>query len=508
METKVRKEKGSSDSNDSSKAEASLSPSTGEDADVVGLAEDDNVSPNTNDNDEAESDVTTEADREESEEEENVGDDVTCLARAESCRTSGNEAFKRGEFEEAEKLYLKGQKILKDKELDNRFLLTTFSLNLSLCCSKRENWKQAEKHAKTAVDVIGENHDDEMRSILLKALFRQALALEKMQDFHESKKCLVRLLKLDKSHKEGRVLYVRVKEKAEKVTAQQRKQFSQAFQQGKMYADVEKERKRKALAKIEEEKKRRELWKQDGRGLSFEEWERVEKKKEEDERKRAEKERKKMLEEERKLKTAQESEEVELDEEERKLLEETKKRGYCYFKVDRTEEEQKLLAQASQVVRETTKSEKELSSSALTSAWNSNGTTWEERDISEAARADLKAALASIGEICFPDLGKKIQVTSVPTVTGDAQIVVTRKKPAPLFDLSASVCWEVTSLDAAEEEKICGTIKLPDITNGINTFEIECSTTSGRSEIDFQDPIAKLQQAIQATVANFIKNLC
>lgn len=81
------------------------------------------------------------------------------------------------------------------------------------------------------------------------------------------------------------------------------------------------------------------------------------------------------------------------------------------------------------------------------SSWNSSGTTWEDRDVSEWAKKELTATLAK----CSSDY--EVTVTSVE---GDASIVYTRGKPRIGFELtikgsfkkaSKSLDFEISNLD-------------------------------------------------------------
>src|SRR4051794_32234100 len=60
------------------------------------------------------------------------------------------------------------------------------------------------------------------------------------------------------------------------------------------------------------------------------------------------------------------------------------------------------------------------------SSWNSSGTTWEDKDLTDWAKAEIKALFAKVA-------GFEIEVTSVE---GDASIVYTRGKPRIGFELT------------------------------------------------------------------------
>ncbi|GBG28945.1 41 kDa peptidyl-prolyl cis-trans isomerase [Hondaea fermentalgiana] len=487
------------------------------------------------------------------------------LARAESCKASGNEFFKKKENEEAVKLYAKGLKVLEklwklDAEVldeDVRVQLTTLTvslrLNSAVAQSREEKWKEARSLASKAMDAIRSAHaapvaEAEAKKHLVKALFRRGVAYARMGDLDEAKADLVSLLKMDRTNKEAVREYNAVKQKLEKARADQQQQFAAAFQKasqsGGVYGDKEAERKRAALRKIEEERKRRDAWKKateaDGSQVPFEEWCKAEDKRIEEDRKAKEaaekaqrekeaEERRQRAREAREKREAEGDSDVELDEEDRKILEETRKKGYCYFRTQRSAEDERLLQQNQGPARlnsstgesaspspSTASADAVKRSTSSTSAWNANGTTWEERDVSKAAQQGLEEALGTVRVETVVDGRKAVAfVDKVSKVDGDAQIILARGKPAGVYDMSASLSWKATcevGPDGAEVTEARGTLKMPDIANGVDArnYDVSCTTKRVFEEPNKAslDPLLRLlRREVCKVTATFVENL-
>lgn len=444
------------------------------------------------------------------------------LARSESSKEAGNSSFKSGGLEDALKFYTKAVDILKPlEELSPPALLEslkiqqvklqmTLKLNSVAVQLKQSEHSKAEKAATEALGYLKTNRryfqeEAGTTPYEVKGLFRRAQARAKTSALEGAKSDLVALLKLDKSNKAALIEYNRVKKQLAAAKAQEKKQFQAAFEKvhksGGMYKDKEQEKKRAALAMIEQERKRREEWKAqvsstDYEGdpdISFEDWckkddekKESERKKREDERKEREaklaEERKRRAEEERAERQARggDDDDIELSEEDIKMLNETKKRGYCYFKTTHTEEEKALLAKTAGPTR--ISSDAGAAGTSLersgTSDWNVHGTTWEERDITQTAKEELEKMLKNI--VTTHDAQATIRVTNVDKVAGHAQIVVSRKKPAPVFEVNAKVKWSLTLADAENEETtVKGSVALPDIhTGSTDNIEMDFNTST------------------------------
>jgi len=430
------------------------------------------------------------------------------LARAESSKTAGNGKFKEGANEEAVEFYQKGVNVLEplaDLEppaLEEGLkksqvsLLVSLQLNKAAAEIRLERWVMAAKSAGRALEQL-DRHGAKLEDVgknRVKGLYRRAQARAKSGDLEEAKADLVALLKIDRANKDALREYTRVKKQLQAIKEEERRQYAAAFEKasksGGMYGDKEREKKRKMLEKIEEERKRRVQWKQEtgnaGVEQSFEDWCKEDDRKREAERKKREdeeKERRKKEEEERMARLAEErrkreeeGDEVELDEDEIKLLNETKKKGYCYFRTQHTEEEKALLSAASHTkpakISEAGSAIQSVNSAGSNSAWNANGTTWEERDVTAVAKAELKSCLSTVtASIESAGLRTSINVSAVKSVTGHAQVVVTRGKPAPMFDMSAKIKWAASiaphAQDGAAASTCAGELHLPDISTGV-----------------------------------------
>mmetsp|Transcript_19976 Transcript_19976/g.37113 ORF Transcript_19976/g.37113 Transcript_19976/m.37113 type:complete len:535 (-) Transcript_19976:212-1816(-) len=463
------------------------------------------------------------------------------VARAESCKATGNEHFKQGQNEDAIKMYAKGTQVLKPlvdlepPELDAGVKQTQVELHVSLLLNqtaaelKLSRWSSATKTSTLALQQIdrSEAHLQNPQMSRVKGLFRRAQSHTKVGSLEEGKSDLVALLKLDRSNKEALREYTRVKKILQASREQEKKMYSAAFEKmslsGGMYKDQEIERKRKALKKIEDERLRRAKWKSEventrDKDMSFEDWckkddERIaeEKRKEEEERqarrKKEDEERAKRAAEARARRAAEgndDDDELELDEEDRKALAE--KKSYCYFRTEHTEEEKALLASSghskpSKIQSGDTAGEDE---AAVTSAWNANGTTWEEKDITSSAKEKLEAALSAVsGKITEGE----IAVTKVTSVAGHAQIVVTRSKPAPVLDMSAKLKWTLTPSDGSEA--VSGTAELSDISTGVlQDLEIKLLASGKQATSDIMAPALEiLRTELRSAVNSWAEEL-
>mmetsp|Transcript_7731 Transcript_7731/g.15367 ORF Transcript_7731/g.15367 Transcript_7731/m.15367 type:complete len:574 (+) Transcript_7731:315-2036(+) len=495
------------------------------------------------------------------------------LARAESCKSSGNDFFKSKDNAQAIKFYEKGLKVLKplrdleasvlDEEVCVQMTMLTCSLllNSALVQSRSEKHKESKKLASEAIEALDGKHAkklaaDELQKQRVKALFRRGVAYARLGDLEEAKSDLVALLKVDRSNREAIREYNAVKQKLEKARASQQQQFAAAFKKasetGGVYGDKEAERKRAALRKIEEERKRREEWKKSteasGSELSFEDWCKEEDKRAEEERKAqeaADKERREREAEERRQRAAEErrrreaarkengdDSDIELDEEDRKILEETRKKGYCYFRTERSAEDERLLKQNQGPAKLSTAEASEANaagngnafgdaseavkrSASSTSAWNAGGTTWEERDVSKAAQEGLESILAKV-RVTSEVSGQvyEASISKVESVDGDAQIVVARAKPAPVYDMEAKLKWQAKCVGSGGDSKTeaRGKMHLPDIANGVEAHNLEVSVSTSRGfpeahQANLNALLEKLEGEVCRKTWQFVSNL-
>ena len=76
------------------------------------------------------------------------------------------------------------------------------------------------------------------------------------------------------------------------------------------------------------------------------------------------------------------------------------------------------------------------------SAWNSAGTTWEEKDVSVWAKEALKARLEGCAVAAGSEGGCGVAVTAVSNLEGSASVVVSRGTTKHLFELACHLEWE------------------------------------------------------------------
>eukprot|EP01056_Protomagalhaensia_sp_Gyna25_P005515 Protomagalhaensia_sp_Gyna_25__5514@NODE_73_length_5593_cov_125_550234_g55_i0_p3_GENE_NODE_73_length_5593_cov_125_550234_g55_i0NODE_73_length_5593_cov_125_550234_g55_i0_p3_ORF_typecomplete_len364_score85_29Aha1_N/PF09229_11/2_4e16_NODE_73_length_5593_cov_125_550234_g55_i023063397 len=208
---------------------------------------------------------------------------------------------------------------------------------------------------------------------------------------------------------------------------------------------------------------------------------------------------------------------VDLDEEDLKILEETKKKGYCYFRRELTEEERAL--------RETQHVPQKLDASAESvsavppqqiqgvSEWNAKGTTYEEKDTtqwcikmlgpmirqleweSEACHTSMDESLsnpskfmkildqvkAGLGNTVTPKGSElsalmeqihpiKISVTEAPEVKGEAQVMVVRGSKRHFFEFKISAPWKIVlmpALDGQEERSFEGKLEVEEFSSTV-----------------------------------------
>eukprot|EP00747_Dinoflagellata_sp_TGD_P033122 gnl/TRDRNA2_/TRDRNA2_136404_c0_seq1.p1 gnl/TRDRNA2_/TRDRNA2_136404_c0~~gnl/TRDRNA2_/TRDRNA2_136404_c0_seq1.p1 ORF type:complete len:383 (-),score=111.54 gnl/TRDRNA2_/TRDRNA2_136404_c0_seq1:58-1206(-) len=161
---------------------------------------------------------------------------------------------------------------------------------------------------------------------------------------------------------------------------------------------------------------------------------------------------------------------VELEEEERKLLEEIGEKGYYHGRLNTvlSDAAPKPQRVASEVLAENTDSPIR----SAGSEWNEAG-TWEEKDMTPWAKDKLKelllAATARSPSVRLPSgetAAVSASVTEVSSLTGDAQIVMVRKKRRHGFTFEAQLAFKVavgTSSAGKPGGSFTGTIVLPEI---------------------------------------------
>lgn len=478
-----------------------------------------------------------------------------------SCKDAGNDVFKSGDIAAAKAKYTEGLKQLKDLDFgDAKRLRVALNSNVAMCCIKAEDWSEAIAAANAVLEEEPEN---------VKALYRRGVARSAFGFYGEAKADLLQVARLDPKNADARKELEKVKERIAKHNAEKKKAFSGLFDRAAgMYADREEQMRQKRLQAAEEEKKQRATWEKEmeerrekgEEEISFDAWK--------DEHRKAEEKKDKQRRERnnspasspsttgRTSKASGGVECLELDEEDQKIIDETKKMGYCYFRRDLTEEEKKLNAQhrptriepedASAAAgtaggRSTVASNAENASTGAkqsgVSSWNSAGTTYEEKDVSEWAKKRfeerLKEAkvvrgsdidsllqnpeqlvntlqgsskggesadpLASLQKLMGQFMHTEIKCKEVTGLTGDAQVVVMRGTKRFLFEFACTVVFEVSGELTLPDNGLVPTAGEKDDTKFCYKGEIslpEVSSADGKGEAWLTGSRIKMKQKV------------
>eukprot|EP00510_Aplanochytrium_minuta_P007344 CAMPEP_0184033156 /NCGR_PEP_ID=MMETSP0955-20130417/3569_1 /TAXON_ID=627963 /ORGANISM="Aplanochytrium sp, Strain PBS07" /LENGTH=539 /DNA_ID=CAMNT_0026319445 /DNA_START=92 /DNA_END=1711 /DNA_ORIENTATION=- len=473
------------------------------------------------------------------------------IIRAESCKMSGNGKFKEKENSEALKFYDKGLDFLKPLEskkvpeileghaIRRDDLLSSLLLNKMAVLNREKKWKESVESGKKVMTLVRAK-PGEGSKLLVKALFRRGQAYWNRGDLTESKNDLVEALKLDPKNRDAKKLYTMVREKLIEARKKEKASFGNIFSKaGEMYEAERKRqeaRERKRLEKLreeyEKEKTRRE--KAEEPEISFEEWKLNKKKKEEEEKKKKEEEeaekkkkeeakRAKERKEQRALEKEKESDEIELDDEDLAAIKAVKEKGYCHFRKDKTADEIELLSHIRPSRLSSDDQGEEENKTSSESAWN-QAKTWEEKDISEATRQQLRERVKTVTHIS-EDEKIKLRIKSVENATGEAQIVMVGGKKGPVYDLSLKAKWEAEVVRAnddilydidgddnnddkdIETLKITGAMEFKEITNGIEHFVAEITCSHSESSYIAKE-IRFLEEKVRTVISDVVENTC
>jgi len=446
------------------------------------------------------------------------------VVQAEAAKEAGNTLLKAGDFAGAAAKYAEGIELTeplleKDsselgEDLQKRGTVAyqALRLNSAQACIKMSSWTTAIEHAGKVLLLEKDN---------TKALYRRSLAAAQLDTegrLDEARVDLVRLVALEPANREARELLVKVKERLKDLKQQEKERLSAAMKGG-LYQEQHKKHGKLQAAYEEEVKRRKEAGEEE---ISFEDFakkakekeEELEKKQKEDAKKRKEEE---QLEEEKRqlalenarraadgkaelsledwraevAKKAQEArkraeevvkmDEAELDEEDKKLLKETKEKGYYHGRLGT------VLSDAAPKPQLVTDPSSPTSGAVAGSEWNQAG-TWEEKDASSWAKERLSAwlseALVSGSNVTLPDgsVGEvTAKVTKVKSLSGEAHIVYVRKQVRHGFNYEAETGFSITLGD----EKLSGTLSLPDLNDVTAPAELQLKVkwkNSGPSE--------------------------
>ena len=417
------------------------------------------------------------------------------VAQAVSQKDKGNSFFNHGDLDKAARAYRKGTSLVKPLNKANsgddqvKALLVSLQNNLSMVMFKQEKYKLSRDVATKVLQLEESN---------VKALYRRATAHRKLGDIMEAKADLTKAYKMDPYNSAVKKELQAVKSVLEKSKATEKVQMKKAFSFGLYEDKVEIERKKeleKEKKKIEEEdmlKKRKQEWEDEcvkrmannGKAISYDEWdiERKERdealtklKKQQEKKKRMEK--KKQAQVLKKITVEDSDDDDVLTEQEMAQF-----RGYkktkegkitSYFHREQSAEEIALLGntapqrlEGARISPDNTPVDK-----PKASAWNQGGTTWEEKDTTDWCTTTLTRFLKESFATEAPFLAV---VTAVDSLTGDASVAIAGGKKRYIFDFHVKLTFDIRDGD---DIVASGMLQLPDINSASHDeLEVEIMT--------------------------------
>ncbi|CEM26318.1 unnamed protein product [Vitrella brassicaformis CCMP3155] len=375
------------------------------------------------------------------------------MTRAVSFKDYGNERFKQGDNVTARDKYKEGLKVLKKAEGVHGAAEIGKSLHLNLAAVhiRLGEWFEAIQSATEVIKLDPTN---------VKALYRRGHARSQSGYLEDARGDFVELLKYDSANADALRELAKLKTKIAEQKELQKKRFGGLFSGGGMlYEDREKELKERREREEEETRQRRLRWEKENARkkdageseISFEDFEKEEKKRKEEADKKAREEADQKRKEDEKRRREREGtaqaangskpsaaaasssgkgeggaggeggekkgDEHDYDEEEQRIISETKKLGYCYFRKELTEEEKRLrethhVPQRLQgTANQSRHSQPSDQSDAMdadgppssasaqpndpkgVSSWNVAGTTYEEKDVTSWAMDRFRSRL-------------------------------------------------------------------------------------------------------------------
>ena len=448
-------------------------------------------------------------------------DPMELIAQALHHKDEGNDLFKSGDLTKASRSYRKGTSILKplhqhqqNNALDNndmdtqvKALLVSLQTNLSMVCFKQNKYQQSKDVASKVLHVDQNN---------VKALYRRALASRRMKQLDAAREDLKLAIAVDPDNRAVKKELLAIKKELEQEKKVKKANLAKAFSSkgsSFLYDDKEDLEKKRAVEKKERElmeekasEKRKDEWEDEcvqrmSRGeeaISFDDYEKELKtkeegeekarkklKKEEEEQEKAERKIKQMADEANKVEESDDSDD-ELTERELQMLRGYKKtsdgRTTSYFSREQTEEEKKLLGNIAPQRLEAASAPQRLdsavsqSSAKSASVWNNAG-TWEEKDTSDWCNTSLDSYLKET--VVEVDLytGK---VQEVKDLSGDASVAFVSGKKRFVFDYNASLKYVI--LDEGDVKVASGTLNLLDISSTAINDELEVEVLAWKKE--------------------------
>lgn len=466
------------------------------------------------------------------------------VATAEAAKEAGNALLKAGDFAGAAAKYAEGvdltepllekdpTEVGEDLQKRGTAVYVALRLNSAQANIKLSNWLQCIEHASKVLLIEKDN---------TKALYRRAsgaLQLDTEGRLEEARSDLSRLIQLEPANREAREMLVKAKERLKDLRQQEKERLSAAMKGG-LYQEQHKKL-GKLQAAYEEEVKR--LKEKGEAEISFEDFAKKAKEKEEELEKKQKEEAQKRREEEQQKEEARQLEEVnqrrsgenlpplsleewraemkasaekkrreevvkmdeaELDEEDKKLLKETKEKGYYHGRLGT------VLSDAAPKPQLVTETEKE-DSPKVGSQWNQAG-TWEEKDASSWAQERLSAwlsdACVSGSNVTLPAGSGEVtaKITKVKSIKGEAHIVYVRKQPRHGFHYEAELSFSMN----LGEDKFSGTLSLPEIMDAMAPAELRVDARwkgSGPSQAFLSlatEWLDRLRERVRSQVAAF-----
>ncbi|UKK02087.2 HSP70/90 co-chaperone [Theileria orientalis] len=443
-----------------------------------------------------------------------------CISKANTYKASGNELYKQAKFKDSSECYENGIswiKKIQKLEPSHKQLLSILYSNLCAACIENCDYTKAIVNADNAII----NNEDNV-----KAYYRRAQALFNTGSFEEALKDCDHLLKLDKNDANVNNLARKINQKMKAAEKEQKKTFGGLFSKvGGLYDDRQIEMQNKKQKKYEDYlKEQREKGEEE---MDFESWEKFE----QDEEAKKEVERTNKVKEEDASKSKnQEDETPEFDEEDQKIINETKKMGYCYFgkKKDDTTEEATPTNRTNNTVlpvrqKVSPESNVQEASKRAISSWNAQGTTYEEKDMTQWCKRKLEEVLMKASYANEPNTNdsnknilemfndinldnldngglsklqklagmvhkSSIEPISVEALEGDGQIAFIRGTRRYLFDFSCNINLEIkidTSIGSTKTEEKAEEEQLSTYKGELELKEISSEMESGKSWKDY-----------------------
>lgn len=416
------------------------------------------------------------------------------VAGADAAKEEGNALLKSGNFSGAVAKYAEGITLsepLLEKDASDigeemkqrgRAVYLALRLNSAQACIKDSCWADAAEHSTRVLSIEKDN---------AKALYRRGVACANLDTegrLEQARTDLTHLAQLEPSNREARERLQQVKERLKEVRKREKDRYAEAMKGG-LYQENHKKLDRQKLEYEEEVKRRAEAGEDE---ISWEDWQKKLKTREEDAKKKekeerearakeaAEAEEQRLLDEENERRTGQgleafsleewrtekrnaprkeevvQMDEAELDDEEKKMLEETKNKGYYHGRLGTVLSDAAPKPQQMAQDRE----KEEATGGNRGSEWNQAG-TWEERDttswVKERLSARLQGASVQKAAATLPS-GKaatvSAEVTKVKSISGDAQIVTVRKQPRFGYNFEAELSFRIAvrEQESADEE--------------------------------------------------------